>query len=315
MPGRITRKKFSGAEFGGEEDPCAGADWNTIWRERHLRYQDSEGFLDSLHVWEREENAERYDRIARSEYSRRVEETLAGLPLDPSSRVLDIGSGPGTLAIPLSPLVREITAVEPAAGMTRVLRRRLVEKEIGNIRVVPLTWEEVDPDRDLSGPYDLVIASLSLSMPDIREAVEKMVRAASGSVHLFWFVDPPFWEKSYRATWPALHGVPFSPGPKVDCLFMALYQMGIYPDVQMRVLDKRYRFSSRDEMYDYFRARFGVRNTRQEQVMRKYLEGIARDEGGTLTIPGDSVYAWIHWEPGAARSGNYQPKNKLLVRV
>ena len=304
MPGRITRNNFRGAESGGEEDPCAGVDWNLVWRARYLRHQGSEGFLDSLHVWNREENAKRYDKIARSEYSRRVEETIAKLPLTSSSRVLDIGSGPGTLAIPLSPLVREITAVEPAAGMTSVLCRRLEEEQIGNIRVVPLSWEEVEPVRDLSGTYDLAIASLSLSMPDIREAIAKMVRVATGSVHLFWFVDPPFWEKSYSVTWPALHGVPFSPGPKADCLFAVLYQMGIYPDVEMRVLDKHYRFSSRDEMYDHFRSRFGVENPGQERVMREYLEGVAKEEGGSLTISGDSVYAWIHWEVGAERSGN-----------
>jgi SAM-dependent methyltransferase len=307
MPGRMSGKKLNGTESAEVKDPCAGVDWNRVWRERHVRHQGSEGFLDSLHVWGREENAERYDRIARSEYSRRVEETIAGLPVTPSSRVLDIGAGPGTLAIPLSPRVREITAVEPAAGMTKVLRRRLEEENIGNIRVVPLPWEEVDPDRDLHGPYDLVIASLSLSMPDIREAIMKMVRVASGSVHLFWFVDPPFWEKSYSATWPALHGVPFSPGPKADCLFMVLTQMGIYPDVQMRVLDKRYRFPSRDEMYDHFRSRFGVRDSRQEEVMREYLDGVATEEGGALKISGDSVYAWLHWEPGEARSGNFPP--------
>ncbi|MBP1928848.1 16S rRNA G527 N7-methylase RsmG [Methanolinea mesophila] len=303
MPVRNNRKEAGSADYWGEDDPCAGADWNAVWRVRHLRHQSSEGFLDSLHVWDREENAERYDRIARSEYSRRVGETLAGLPLNPTSRVLDIGAGPGTLAIPLAPLVREITTVEPAAGMTRVLRRKLEEDGIGNVQVVPRTWEDVDPGRDLSGPYDLVIASLSLSMPDIREAVEKMVSVCSGSVHIFWFADPPFWERSYLATWPALHGVPFSPGPKADCLYMVLCQMGIYPDVEMRVLDKRYRFASRDEMYGHFRFRFGVENPDQEQVMRKYLDGVAEEEGGSLTISGDSRYAWIHWEPGAARSG------------
>jgi 16S rRNA G527 N7-methylase RsmG len=133
MPGRITRNNLGGAESGRAEDPCEGVDWNRVWKARHQSHQGSEGFLDSLHVWNREENAERYDKIARSEYSRRVEETIAGLPVTRFSRVLDIGSGPGTLAIPLSALAREITAVEPAEGMTRVLRRRLEEEKIGNI--------------------------------------------------------------------------------------------------------------------------------------------------------------------------------------
>jgi len=38
--------------------------------------------------------------------------------------------------------------------------------------------------------------------------------------------------------------------------------------------------------------------------MREYLDGNATEEGGALKISGDSVYAWLHWEPGEARSGN-----------
>ena len=67
-------------------------------------------------------------------------------------------------------------------------------------------WEDVDIVRDLAAPYDIVIASLSLTMNDIREALFKMDAAASGSVHLFWFADMPFWEKMYADLMVPLHG-------------------------------------------------------------------------------------------------------------
>ena len=115
--------------------------------------------------------------------------TIAALDITPDSRVLDIGAGPGTLALPLAPHVREVTAVEPGAGMVAILNEHAEKEGITNIACVQKLWEDVDIARDLKAPYDVVIASLSLTMYDIREALAKMDAASSGSVHLFWFAD------------------------------------------------------------------------------------------------------------------------------
>ena len=48
----------------------------------------------------------------------------------------------------------------------------------------------------------------------------------------------PFWGRMYAELWEPLHGSPYYSGPKTDCLFNVLYQMGIYPDVEMMPLAK-----------------------------------------------------------------------------
>ena len=63
-------------------------------------------------------------------------------------------------------------------------------------------WEDVDIARDLKAPYDIVIASLSLTMYDIREALQKMDAAATDSVHLFWFADMAFYRIHKSAGFP-----------------------------------------------------------------------------------------------------------------
>jgi hypothetical protein len=90
-----------------------------------------------------------------------------------------------------------------------------------------------------------------------------MDAASLGSVHLFWFVDMPFWERMYADLWEPLHGSPYYAGPKADCLFGVLYQMGIYADVQMLPLLKEYRFKNKDEMSVFFRRRFGAKTQEQ----------------------------------------------------
>jgi SAM-dependent methyltransferase len=277
------------------EQECAEPDWNEIWKCRQARHEISKAAEDKTHDWDKRENAERYDANSRGEYDARIRMTLDGLTVTGESRVLDIGAGPGTLAIPLAPRVKSITAVEPGAGMVGVMQERAAKEGITNIDCVQKPWEDVDPARDLAGPYDLVIASLSLTMEDIRAALEKMDSMATGAVCLYWFADMPFWEKMYADLWEPLHGTPYHSGPKADCLFNVLYQMGIYASVEMMPLSKEYRFSSKEEMERFFCQRFGAESPGQQEVVKKYLTRLVRTEGHEIVISGDSTFAKIWW--------------------
>jgi SAM-dependent methyltransferase len=271
-------------------------DWNEIWKQRQERHESSKLSDDPSHNWNRKENAARYDANARSEYDVRVRTTIAALDITKDSRVLDIGAGPGTLAIPLAPLVKDITAVEPGAGMVAILKDHADRQGMRNIVCVQKLWEDVDLSQDLKAPYDIVIASLSLTMYDVREALKKMDAAASGSVHLFWFVDMPFWERMYADLWEPLHGSPYHSGPKADCLFGVLYQMGIYADVTMLPLSKEYRFGDRDEMAAFFRKRFGAKTPEQERMVDEYVTPRIQTRGDEVVISGDSTFAHIWWK-------------------
>jgi SAM-dependent methyltransferase len=270
-------------------------DWNEIWKQRQELHESSKSSDDPSHDWNRKENAERYDANARSEYDDRVKNTTASIDINRNSRILDIGAGPGTLAIPFAPLVKEVTAVEPGAGMLEILRNHAEKMGIQNISCVQKLWQDVDISRDLTAPYDVVIASLSLTMHDIREALMKMNAASSGSVHLFWFVDMPFWERMYADLWEPLHGRPYYAGPKVDCLFGVLYQMGIYADVRMLPLKKEYRFGSREEMLAFFRKRFTAKTPEQVSIVNDYINPLVKIQGDDVVISGDSTFAHIWW--------------------
>jgi len=262
-------------------------DWNKVWAARQKRHEASQKFDDPTHNWDREDNARRYNKGSDGEFDARVKATVTGL---------DIGSGPGTLALPLAPFVKEITAIEPGKGMVKVLSDTIEEEGIHNITVIGKLWEDIDMSSDISPPYDIVIASLSLTMQDIREALGKMHAVSSGSVFLFWFADPPFWEKMYIDLWPGLHGEPYYAGPKADCLFSVLYQMGIYANVEMMPLGKEYRFASREEMMAFFVRRFGVTNKQQKDLVDAYLARLIRREGREVVISGNSTLAKVWWK-------------------
>lgn len=279
--------------------PVSGSnetDWNDVWKEQQTRHEASKHFDDPSHNWDNKENAERYDASARSGYDTRVKTTIERLHLTPESRVLDIGAGPGTLAIPLATRVRAVTAIEPGAGMLGILRDHIRREGIRNITYIQKRWEDIDPDRELSGTYDVVIASLSLTMHDIRAALLKMDAVSSKYVYLFWFVNSPFWEKMYEDLWQPLHGVPYYPGPKADCLWNVLFQQGIYANVEMLPLEKEYRFSTREELLAFFKRRFNVTTAEQEQILGEYITPLVRVEDGVEVISGDSTFAMVWWK-------------------
>lgn len=270
-------------------------DWNLVWQEFQQQHDATPSYHDSVHLWGEKKNAARYDQNSREQYSVRVQRTVRDLAPVRTWRVLDIGAGPGTLALPLSPLVKSVTAVEPAVGMAEVLQEHICSEGINNITVVPMRWEDVDPDRDLAPPYDLVIASFSLTMTDLWTALEKMNQVSRGLVALYWFVDDSFWELQYLALWPQLHNAPFAPGPKADIVFNLLYQHGIYADVRMFPADKTYQFADMEEAYQFFAPRFNIKDRRQEKVLRAHLDRTRLVVPGRFSFTAPSTYARISW--------------------
>jgi len=278
--------------------PGEGVDWVEAWRCRQQRHRSSRNYDDGRHLWSREENARRYDASSRDEYGPRVTETIAGLPLSPSARFLDIGAGPGTLALPIAPQVREVVAIEPAEGMASVLEEHLARDRIDNVRVVRRRWEDVDPAVDLGPPFDLVIASFSITMEAIDEALLKMDAAAApgGMIALYWFLDPSFYELASEALWPELHGGPYHSGPKADLLFLALVQLGLLPRAEVLEFDRTYRFASMDEAMQHFAPRFSVDDDRERALLRAYLEARAGPgEEGAVVLRHPSRYARVWW--------------------
>lgn len=276
-----------------EEREC---DPNERWARQQRLQESSKHFEDASHNWDDPANAKRYAQNSRGEFDDRVQTTIAGLTLNKDMRVLDIGAGPGTLAIPLAPLVMDVTAIEPGAGMAAVLREQCRAQGIANVTCIQKLWEDIDPARDLDGKYDLVIASLSLTMQDIRAALLKMDAVAKDEVCLYWFVDMPFWEKMYVELWEPLHGCTYYPGPKADCLFEVLYGAGIYANVAMMPLPKEYRFGSRDEMTGFFQRRFKVTNPEQEKILDAYLAPLVQEKKGEVVVSGSSTYAKVWWK-------------------
>lgn len=272
-------------------------DWNEVWKQQHLRRIGSNCSADCSRLWDKKEEAQRFWKMSQENNAERIRNTIEGLALTPHSRLLDIGAGPGTLTIPIARQMAHVSAVEPSEGMMAVLRDNIEDEQIQNILCVQKRWEDVDIQKDLEAPYDVVMASYSLGMADIGEAIQKMVDASSKYVYLYWFAGETSWDRQSRALWPALHDGEYYPEPKCDVLYNALYQMGIYPNIEVFPFQHVIRFTSLEEAVEYSRSQYKVTNDVQESILRDYLESVfEEEEDGSLIQWGSSIRVRMWWE-------------------
>jgi SAM-dependent methyltransferase len=258
-------------------------DWNQVWKDMMGKRQGVAP--DCADLWDEEKHARHYWETIQQLGLKRIMNTLSTLHIHPDSRVLDIGAGPGTLAIPLSGKVCQVTAVEPSPGMMKVLQDNLCDRKITNTLCIQKRWEEVDVDSQLDPPFDAVLAAFSLDMPNIREAVQKMIQVCSGHVYLYWFAGVPSWTGYYQTLWPSLHGISYQPSPKFNVLVRVLWQMGINPRVEFIPTFFPIKYRSLDDAVEELCPEFNVRNDPQREILARFLHKILIPDGDSLVLP------------------------------
>lgn len=275
-------------------------DWNLIWKNLYTENLNCRGTNDCASIWASKEKARSFMQQSR-ENPDRIRHVIEGLPIHSGSRVLDIGAGPGTMAVPIAKVAAHVTAVEPSPGMISVLSEYAEEEGISNIEVIQKRWEDIDPATDLDRQYDVVVASYSLGMPDIKAAVSAMCRASSDWVYLFWFADTTNWEQAMFDLWPHLHGKEYRRGPKADVLFNLLYSMGIYPNVETADMDHVRRFSDLEAAVEEYRDQYGIQTPEQEAILTDYLKGSLVKNGDGYTQSGMTKRVKIWWRVNGCR--------------
>lgn len=270
-------------------------DWNAIWIERQIENRNSGRGGGCQQTWMSEPAARRYWQRAQTGYA--VQERLQDLSLlvNEESRILDIGAGPGNLALPLAQKAAMVSCVEPADGMVKVLRENSLQAGIGNIQIIHKTWDDIDIKIDLSPPYQLCFASYSLGMLNLRESIEKMCAVTNGTIILYWHAGNQPWDKEANHLWPLLHQKPYFPIPKCDVVFNLLYQMGIYAHVQPIHSVNTITYNSYQDALEDYKQRFEVNTREQENLLQEYLSTQIDQQNGQISLTSTHNGMKIWW--------------------
>ena len=147
--------------------------------------------------------------------------------LTPASTVLDVGGGAGRYALPLALKSKHVTVVDPSPAMLDALRRSADEAKIANVTGVQANWEDAVVE-----PADLVLcANVVYGVADIEPFVRRLAAHATDRVAIVLFMDAPLSRMSL--IWNAVHDEKRIDMPGLPELLPVLWEMGIYPNVEM----------------------------------------------------------------------------------
>ena len=161
---------------------------------------------------------------------RRADDTVLNrLSRDLTARttVLDVGGGAGRFALPLALKSRHVTVVEPSVSMLAGLDEGMKEAGIDNVSIVQQDWEDAQVE-----PSDvLVCAHVAYGVSDIEPFLRKLDSNATERVMLISFTDSPM--SGMTDFWKRIHGEDRINLPALPELMNVLWEMDIYPDVEM----------------------------------------------------------------------------------
>lgn len=107
------------------------------------------------------------------------EQFLEKLDLDGINSLLDVGCGVGNLSLRLAPKLDEVYCLDYSSKMLEILNQNAKEQNISNIKTINKSWYDSWDDVPNT---DLVIASRSMEVKDMKEALTKLNNKANKKV-------------------------------------------------------------------------------------------------------------------------------------
>jgi SAM-dependent methyltransferase len=100
--------------------------------------------------------------------------------VDSDCEILEIGTGPGTLTIPLSRIVNRVVGIEFSKIQINSLKTNLREANLTNVEIIDKNWEKITHDETMD-VFDLVVCSHFLwQVEDVEKLLHTMENASKG---------------------------------------------------------------------------------------------------------------------------------------
>jgi SAM-dependent methyltransferase len=213
-----------------------------------------------------------------------------------ATTLLDVGAGAGRFTLPLALRCKHVTAVEPSPSMGENLRQLAAEADITNVTLVARPWDAVEVE-----PADVVLsAHVIYSIEDIGAFVMKLAAHARKQVYMPTFIRPP--RARYALFWRWVHGEDRQELPGAAELMQVLWELGIYPNLEMYAPIPFRPFRDWQRALNALRTRLFVtpdteQDARLQHAMRELL--VETSAGYIIKDLPPGRLALISWQPAS----------------
>jgi SAM-dependent methyltransferase len=227
-----------------------------------------------------------------------VADVLAGW-VTPETTVLDVGGGAGRYALPLALRCERATVVDPSPAMIAQFREGAREAGIENVSAVEAGWMEAEVE-----PADLVLcANVVYGVADIEPFLSKLDAKATDRVAVVVFMDAPM--SMLSPLWKAVHGEERIELPALPQLLPVLWEMGIFPNVEMVPAQPR-SMPNLEAAIGLARHMLHVQaGTKKDERLQEAVRELAVEtlEGVTLRRGAGRPLGIVWWRPERAAAG------------
>jgi SAM-dependent methyltransferase len=205
-------------------------------------------------------------------------------------RVLDVGGGPGSIAVPVAAAGHAVTVVEPSEAMREGLAAYVAEAGVaGRVAVVPERWEDADVDR-----HDVVVcAHVLYPIEDVVPFVARLRDAAGRTCLAILRLKAS--ELSPGELFRQFHGEERIPQPDFGDLCAVLGDLGWPFEATVHRTDSSWSWATLDEAVDSIAESLlvGFRDDARRVVRTWAEQNLDEDDGRLVAADGRSSLVGI----------------------
>ena len=219
-------------------------------------------------------------------------------------RILDIGAGTGSFAIPFTQQGGQVTALEPAEELVKIMKENMKREGVEELSIISEKWEDISPDKEgIKGQFDLVFASLTPAIYD-KKTLEKMNACSKEWCFLCELagrrrnrVQEELWFKIFNEDMPL-------PGYNIFYPLNYLYSLGYSPS--LKLWRERWREEiSEDEAASNVIKFFSLYTEVTSEIEAIIVNYLSKNEkNGHLSEEYQSLVGMIAWNVNEQWDGN-----------
>ncbi len=181
---------------------------------------------------------------------------------------LDVGSGPGTLTLPLASAGKSVTALDPSPHMISALKEEAKALGLKKIKTVTALWGKVELKQ-----HDAVICA---NVPELLRGSSDFFKDANELARKYVFIicaADPFADKFfYKDLFPLIYGRQFEPRTDYLDAYTRLHALGIFANIEIIEYNFDQPFDDMTEAMEFWREYMGLVTNEHDKKLEKYLK-------------------------------------------